>query len=114
MIIVCDTHQLRKLVSTNSIAVRQLGAPCAKKLKRRIDELSDCANLEAMSAYPGNCHELKGDYAGHLAVNLHGGFRLVFRPEHDPIPRKPDGGLDRCRVTEIRVVAIEDYHGHAN
>lgn len=59
---------------------------------------------------PGRCHELKGNRMGCLAVALQGGFRLVFRPEADPPPRKDDGGLDWRSVTSIRVVSVEDYH----
>lgn len=38
----------------------------------------------------------RGDHAevGSLAVDLHKGFRLIFRPSATPPPVKDDGGLD--------------------
>jgi len=53
---------------------------------------------------------LQGDRQGQLAVNGKGALRIIFVPEHDPVPAKPDGGLDWPRVTAIRIIAIEDYH----
>ena len=38
-------------------------------------------------------------------------YRLLFEPAHDPLPRKPDGGLDWAGVTAIRILGVEDYHG---
>ena len=57
------------------------------------------------------CHELKGNREGKLAVNLGHPYRLIFEPANNPIPRKPDGGLDWTGVTAIRVLTVEDYHG---
>jgi len=36
--------------------------------------------------------------------------RLIFEPDHNPVPQKPDGGLDWTQVTRIRVIEITDYH----
>jgi proteic killer suppression protein len=47
-----------------------------------------------------------------FAVDISRNERLVFEVADDPIPRKPDGGIDLERVTEIRVLRIEDYHGN--
>jgi proteic killer suppression protein len=57
-----------------------------------------------------NPHELKGDRHGQLAVNGKDPLRIVFIPDHDPLPLKPDGGLDWSRVTAIRITSIENYH----
>lgn len=64
-----------------------------------------------MHGVPGNCHALTGDRKGHFAMNLDGGLRLVFEPDHDPLPSLPDGGLDRKDVTRIRVLEVVNYHG---
>jgi len=37
--------------------------------------------------------------------------RLVFEPADDPVPRRPDGGLDWERVTSVMIWEIGDYHG---
>lgn len=62
-----------------------------------------------MRGLPGGCHQLKGDRRGHLAVTLHGGFRLIFRPLVNEVAR-PDTGLDWSSVTEVVVTEIVDYH----
>jgi len=63
-----------------------------------------------MRYLPGRCHELKGDRAGQLAVSLNEPYRLIFEPEHDPLPRTTNGGLDWQAVTAIRILDILDYH----
>ena len=37
-------------------------------------------------------------------------YRLVFRANHDPLPRKADGGIDTEKVTAITIVDVIDYH----
>ncbi len=54
------------------------------------------------------CHELTADRKGELAVVLHGGFRLIFRPRNTPVGES--AGLDWSSVTEVIVTEIEDYH----
>jgi proteic killer suppression protein len=56
------------------------------------------------------CEELKGNRKVQLSVRLEGGHRLIFEPADDPIPRKPDGGLDWREVRAIRILSVEDYH----
>jgi proteic killer suppression protein len=68
-------------------------------------------NLEEIRFLPQvRCHELKGDRQGTLSVDLDHPYRLIFEPANDPIPRKPDGGLDWTQVTVIRILAVENYH----
>jgi proteic killer suppression protein len=31
-------------------------------------------------------------------------------PDHDEIPRKPDGGLDWTHVTKVKILGIVDPH----
>lgn len=59
---------------------------------------------------PERRHELKGQRKGQFAVDLKHPRRLVFRPNHDPLPRKPDGGLDLEAITAIMILKVEDYH----
>ena len=67
--------------------------------------------LEDMRLLPGRCHELTGDRAGQLALDLDHLYRLIFMPFHDPIPTKADSGLDWTAVTAVVIVGVEDYHG---
>ena len=83
----------------------------ADKIQQRFAELQAAETLADMRALPGaRCHELKGNLAGQLAVDLVHPDRLVFSPDHDPRPELPDGGLDWHQVTKIVVIGIGDYH----
>jgi proteic killer suppression protein len=102
---------LRDLCNSTKGLRRRYGAEGEKKIRQRLDELADASSLAVLRTLPGpRCEELKGDRKGQLSVRLHGPFRLIFVPEQDPPPTKPDGGLDWAATTAIRVVAIEDYH----
>ena len=84
----------------------------ATLVRTRLDELADADNLAVMWTLPqAHCHELKGNRAGQLAVNLDRGFRMVFDVANKPTPKKPDKGLDWNEVTAIRILELaENYH----
>ena len=58
----------------------------------------------------GNPHPLKGDRLGQFALDLAGGWRLVFAPAHDPCPTRPDGSIEWSEITIISIEFIGDYH----
>lgn len=64
-----------------------------------------------MDGVPGRCHALGADRRGQFAVSLWGSYRLIFIPDHDPIPTLADGGIDLTRVTQISITEVVDYHG---
>lgn len=106
-----QTEQLAKLCNESKALRRKYGAEGEKLVRRRLDDLRAAPSLAAMAKLPAaRCEELKGNRAGELSVRLHGGYRLIFRPGHDPVPRKPDGGLDWTAVTVATILGIEDYH----
>jgi plasmid maintenance system killer protein len=83
----------------------------ARKVNQRLKDLADADNLSIIKYIPAaRCHELTGDRKGELAVDVSGNFRMIFKPKHVPIPRKEDGGLNWEEVTNIQIIAIEDYH----
>lgn len=87
------------------------GKRMAEKIQQRLTELKAAETLADMRNLPGaRCHELKGNLAGKLAVDLVHPDRLVFSPDHDPRPELPDGGLDWQQVTKIVIEGIGDYH----
>ena len=90
--------------------VRKHNAQRAKLIRRRLDDLRAAACLQVMRTLPGRCHELKGDRAGELSLDLDGPYRLIFRPANDPVPRKEDGGLDWNGVTMVILVGVVDTH----
>jgi len=82
-----------------------------RKIDQRKEELKAADTLEDIrKIIAARCHELEGNWKGYLAVNVSVNYRLIFKPEHDPLPFKEDGGLDWQQVTAIRIVKIEDYH----
>jgi proteic killer suppression protein len=37
-------------------------------------------------------------------------YRLILVCNHEETPRKPDGGLDWTRITEVQLIEIADTH----
>ena len=89
---------------------KQYGQIRAKKITLRLNVLNAVPNLQAMQQVPGRCHELTGDRAGQFALDLDHPYRLIFVPNHQPIPRKADGGINWQEVTSVTIIAVEDYH----
>jgi len=108
--IIFASRRLEKLCNDDRLAQREWGKAQAGVLGRRLDDLRAAPTLESFRGLPGRLHELTGDRAGQLAMDLKGGDRLVIEPAHEPPPAKPDGGLDWRQVTAIRVVSVKDYH----
>lgn len=77
----------------------------------RLDDLDAATCLEDLRHISRNCEELKGKRLGQLSLRLAGGWRLVFTPDHDPPPTKPDGGLNWAATTAVMIEEIVDYHG---
>ena len=43
-------------------------------------------------------------------MDISGNFRLIFEPNHDPVPLKDDNSIDTVKVTAIEILKKEDYH----
>ena len=106
-----STKKLEKEFNDSNLLQRRHGPRRAKLIRRRLDELRAADSLFFLRQLPAaRCHELKGDRAGQLSVDLDHPYRLIFKPFDNPIPQKPDGGLDWTRITKIMIVDIEDTH----
>ena len=78
---------------------------------RRMMVLRAAINLSQVPhTKPERRHELSENHKGMFAIDLNHPYRLVFRPNHDPVPLKKDGGIDLESVTAIVIVGVEDYH----
>jgi toxin HigB-1 len=99
---------VRDLCEKQAIAVKKLGDVCAKKLRSRLSDLeaADCAT----DIVAGRPHALQGNRAGQIALDLAGGFRLIFAPANEPIPRREDQSVEWSHVTIISIEYIGDYH----
>lgn len=101
--------KIRDLCEKQAVAEKRLGAASARKLRLRLLALEAAARVTDLVA--GNPHPLKGDRLGQFALDLAGGWRLVFAPAHDPCLTRPDGGIEWSHVTVISIESIGDYHG---
>lgn len=82
-------------------------------LKRRLDLMRTVRCLaDVPQTPPSRRHELSGKRAGQFTLDLTANWRLIFRPDHDPVPRSSDGGIDLTAVTDIVIIEIVDYHGN--
>lgn len=104
-------RRLQRACNDNRRLVREHGERRARRLRQRLDDLRAAETLAAMRYLPGRCHQLTGDRVGQFALDLDHPYRLIFEPDHDPIPKKEDGGIDWNAVTAVRILAVEDYHG---
>ena len=104
------TRKLEKQLTDPKEMAKAFGQ-LARKVNQRVKELADADTLAIMRTLPAaRCHELTGNRKGELAVDISGNYRLIFEPNHSPIPQKEDGGLDWDEVTKIQINQITDYH----
>jgi len=80
-------------------------------LKRRLATLGAAPTMRDLDGAPGKFHPLSANRSGQFALHLWGQFRLIFVPDHDPIPTTDDGGIDQAHVTRISITEVVDYHG---
>lgn len=74
-------------------------------------ELSAAHALSDIACLPqARCHELTGNRKGQLSVDVEHPYRLLFVPADDPVPHKPDGGLNWSEIREIEILDITDTH----
>ena len=111
MEITFSSAKLQKTLNTQGLLIKTHGPDRAKRIRRRLDDIAAANCLQDIRLLPGRCHELTGDRAGQLALDLDHPYRLIFKSAHDPVPAKDDGGLDWIAVTSVVILGIEDYHG---
>ncbi len=100
--------QLRDLCEKRAVAVKRLGDISARKLQTRLADIAAASRVSDLMA--GNPHPLKGDRLGQFALDLAGGWRLVFAPANEPIPRRDDASVDWSAVSIVCIEYIGDYH----
>lgn len=102
-------RKLQSLCESSRDADRKLGADSARKLRGRLADIDAAAHVDELPRL-GNPHPLTRDRKGQFSIALSGGKRLVFQPDHEPVPAKQDGGIDWAQVTSVTIVYIGDYH----
>ena len=104
--------KLREICNDERSLKKKFGNQIAEKIILRLDEFSSVENLsEIPISPPPRRHKLVGERKGQFAVDLKHPYRLVFVPADDPLPLKPDGGLDLTKITKIKIIEVIDYHG---
>lgn len=107
-----SSNKQRRTFTNPTKLVRTYGKQQAEVIRRRLDDLEEADTLAQISPFrPTRCHELVGNRAGQLSLDLRHPYRLIIEPANEPIPQKDDGGLDRTQVTAIRIIGVEDTHG---
>jgi len=111
MHITFKSQKLAKTLSSEKTLKRQFKADHAAFIKRRMMVLKAAPTLASVSYLPPERrHQLKGPSKIRFAVDLKHPYRVVFEPNHNPLPLRENGGLDLEKITAITIVAIEDYH----
>ena len=102
--------KFRAVCHDKRLATKAYGPESAKKLKLRLDDLDAAHCMDVMRTLPGHWEELKRDRAGQFSARLHGGLRLIVKPQKQPPPTKPDGGLDWLAIDSLYILDVLDYH----
>jgi plasmid maintenance system killer protein len=100
---------LAKIFRNGRELQKRHGVVRAKKIQQRLKDLGEAKSLVDMRHLSGRCHELHGDLAGYLTLDLDHPYRLLFRPAIVLGPG-PGGGLDWTAVSAVIVVGVVDTH----
>lgn len=106
-----QTSADQKLFSDFNNLRKKFGDEQAKLIQRRLNQLQDVNTLADLRKLPQvRCHELGKNRAGQLSIDVKHPYRLLFVADHDPLPIKPEGGLDWNLVSAVLIVGIVDTH----
>ena len=103
-------RRLARDTATDQRGVRRFGPEQWAVLRRRLAVLRAAPSLADLWGSPGRLHPLKANRAGQFSLDLRGPTRLIFEPNHEPVPRQASGALDQRSVTAIRVLEVTDTH----
>ena len=104
-------QKLEKTFNSQTALNRTFGDRMARTVAMRMAVLRNARTLSMVPVTrPERRHQLEGARAGQYAVDLVHPKRLVFEPNHNPMPRKEDGGIDTDQVTSITIIEVIDYH----
>ena len=109
------TRKLEKAFNAADALQKTYGARMARAIMLRMEVLRAARSLPDQAAAvpttpPDRRHQLSGDRDEQFAVDLVHPHRLVFEANHEPVPRKDDGGIDTKQVTAITIRDVVDYH----
>ena len=105
------TGKLRKELREEKKLKQVQGPRRAELIMRRLGQIEAAPTLAILRTVPGpRCHELKGNRAGQLSVDLDHPYRLIFTPHHNPVPQLEFGGMDWTQITAVMIEEVADTH----
>lgn len=105
------TKNLRDSCLLKKDAIRRWGHPLALRIMQRIKELEAASSLAQISHLPPlRLHGLVNNRDGQFAISVNDRIRMIFIPFNDPVPRLPDGNVDKTQVSKILILEVTDYH----
>ncbi len=105
------TRKLEKAFNSANALEKTYGARMARVMMTRMAVLKAARSLVLVPATPPDRrHQLSGNRNEQFAVDLVQPYRLVFEVNHEPVPRRDDGGIDTERVTAITILDVVDHH----
>ena len=112
MHITFKTNKLKKIFDSHKEIFRVYGEVRGKRIEHRMAVLRAAACLEEVPVEkPDRRHALSLNRKGQFAVDITENYRLIFEPNNNPLPLRKDGGLDLKKITDIKILEMEDYHG---
>lgn len=103
-------NKLRNYANNDKQGIKKLGALLHKKYKKRLDQLRNSKTLEDVRHQPGRFHELVQNRKGQWACDLSHPYRLIFKPQEEPIPCNTDGRYIWQEILGVEILEIIDYH----
>jgi hypothetical protein len=106
--------RLAGICNSGKDAVREFGPVGGKRLLQRLEDIASARNRAELALLPGRAHPMRRGQRSNedqWTMDLHHPQRLVFIPDHDPLPLRPDGGPDLVQVTSVCIVEVADTHG---
>lgn len=101
-----ESRQLRDLCTKAAIAQRELGKALSEKLQARLADMRSAQ--AATELVVGRPTEIE---SGRMALELTEGRQIVFRTNHQEVPRYKDGRVNWSKVTRIKIEGIEKTNG---
>jgi plasmid maintenance system killer protein len=108
MEIAFKSKKLEKRLTVPSELQRFYGT-FAKAITLRINEFRSTGSLGTIKNRH-HAHKLRAELDGCISVNITANYRMLFKPNNDPLLLKADGGIDLDQVTKILIINIIDYH----
>ena len=112
MQITFKNKKLKKIFESHKELLRVFGEVRGNKIELRMSILRAATCLDEVPVEkPDRRHALSLNRKGQFAVDITENYRLIFEPNNNPLPLQKSGGLDLRRITDIKILEVEDYHG---